>query len=68
LSALEALEAINHRLRDLGLTLNLSEVKGPVMDALKTSDFLKHLSGETFLSHHLAVKALKSDEIEPYII
>ncbi len=68
MSALEALEAINHRLRDLGLTLNLSEVKGPVMDALKTSDFLKHLSGETFLSHHLAVKALKSDEIEPYII
>ena len=68
MSALEALEAINHRLRDLGLTLNLSEVKGPVMDALKTSDFIEHLSGKIFLSHHQAVKSLKCDEIEPYII
>lgn len=68
MSALEALEAINHRLREQGLTLNLSEVKGPVMDALQKSDFLQHLSGEVFLTHHQAVKALKHDEIEPYII
>jgi SulP family sulfate permease len=68
MSALEALEAINHRLRDLGITLNFSEVKGPVMDALNTSDFLTHLSGKIFLSHHQAVNALKCDEIEPYII
>jgi len=68
MSALEALEAINYRLKDQGITLNFSEVKGPVMDALKSSDFLEHLSGRIFLSHHLAVKALKCDEIEPYII
>jgi SulP family sulfate permease len=68
MSALEALEAINHRLADQGLTLNFSEVKGPVMDALKTSDFLEHLSGKIFLTHHQAVTALKRDEIEPYII
>ncbi len=68
LSALEALEAINHRLREQGLTLNLSEVKGPVMDALQKSDFLKHLSGKVYLTHHQAVKDLKLDEIEPYII
>lgn len=68
MSALEALEAINYRLKDQGLTLNFSEVKGPVMDALKASDFLKHLSGGIFLSHHQAVKALKCDDIEPYII
>jgi len=68
LSALEALEAINHRLQEQGLTLNLSEVKGPVMDALQKSDFLSHLSGRVFLTHHQAVKALKRDEIEPYII
>jgi len=68
LSALEALEAINHRLREQGLTLNLSEVKGPVMDTLKKSDFLQHLSGKVYLTHHQAVKALKADEIEPYII
>ncbi len=40
-SALESLEAINHRLKDGGITLHLSEVKGPVMDRLKRS----HLPG-----------------------
>jgi SulP family sulfate permease len=68
LSALEALEAINHRLQEQGLTLNLSEVKGPVMDALQKSEFLQHLSGKVYLTHHQAVKDLKLDEIEPYII
>jgi len=68
LSALEALEAINHRLVEQGVTLNLSEVKGPVMDALEKSDFLQHLSGKIFLTHPQAVESLKLDEIEPYII
>ena len=68
LSALEALEAIDHRLREQGLTLNLSEVKGPVMDALEKTDFLQHLSGKVFLTQHQAVTRLKQDEIEPYII
>ena len=68
LSALEALEAIDHRLREQGLTLNLSEVKGPVMDALLKTDFLRHLSGRVFLTHHQAVNSLKHDDIEPYII
>ncbi len=68
MSALEALEAIDHRLAEQGISLNLSEVKGPVMDALKSVDFLSNLSGQVFLSHHQAVKALKADEIEPYII
>ena len=68
MSALEALEAIDHRLREQGIALNLSEVKGPVMDALSKTDFLEHLSGEVFLTHHQAVQHLKRDEIEPYII
>lgn len=68
LSALEALEAINHRLQEQGLTLNLSEVKGPVMDGLQKSDFLQHLSGKVYLTHHQAVADLKLDDIEPYII
>ncbi len=68
MSALEALEAINHRLHEQGMDLHLSEVKGPVMDALKKSDFLQQLSGKVFLTHHQAVTALKCDEIEPYII
>ena len=39
LSALESLEAIAHRLATMGVTLHLSEVKGPVMDRLKTLRF-----------------------------
>ncbi|QFS84022.1 putative sulfate transporter [Roseivivax sp. THAF40] len=51
-SALESLEAINHRLRDMGVGLHLSEVKGPVMDRLKRSHFIDELNGEVFLSQH----------------
>lgn len=58
LSALESLEAINERLGALGVVFHLSEVKGPVMDRLKRSDFLKHLSGHIFLSQHQAMRAL----------
>ncbi len=62
LSALEALEEINTRLKESDIALHLSEVKGPVMDALERSDFLNHLSGEIFLSHHHAVMALRTRE------
>ena len=62
LSALEALEEINTRLRENNVALHFSEVKGPVMDALQRSDFLSHLSGEIFLSHHSAVMALRARE------
>ncbi len=60
MSALDALKEINARLGDLDINLHLSEVKGPVMDALQRSDFLQALSGEVFLSHHAAVKQLRS--------
>jgi MFS superfamily sulfate permease-like transporter len=40
MSALESLEAINERLKSLGVTFHLSEVKGPVMDRLRRGDFL----------------------------
>jgi len=62
MSALESLEAIDRRLSDMGVTLHLSEVKGPVMDALSRTDFLQHLSGQVFLSHHMAMCALAGDE------
>ena len=62
LSALEALEEINTRLKEKNVALHLSEVKGPVMDGLQRSDFLTHLSGEIFLSHHSAVMALRAKE------
>ncbi len=57
-SALESLEAIDQRLRDAGLCLHMSEVKGPVMDRLQTTDFLKHLSGKVYLTHYQAVSEL----------
>ena len=49
-SALESLEAINERLKDAGVSLHLSEVKGPVMDRLRDTEFLAHLGGQVFLS------------------
>jgi sulfate permease, SulP family len=52
LSALESLETINQRLKDLGIQLHLSEVKGPVMDRLKRSHFLDELTGRVFLSQY----------------
>ena len=58
LSALESLEAIAHRLDSMGIALHLSEVKGPVMDRLKATDFLAHLSGRVFLSQYDAWVAL----------
>jgi len=57
-SALESLEEINHRLRDSGITLHLSEVKGPVMDGLKRSHFLDDLTGTVFLSQFEAIATL----------
>ncbi len=58
-TALETLEAINHRLHQQDITLHLSEVKGPVMDMLKRTDFLKKLSGDVFLSQFEAFSAMK---------
>lgn len=57
-SALESLEAINHRLKDAGVKLHLSEVKGPVMDRLKRSDLLEDLTGKVFLSQFDAYRGL----------
>lgn len=58
LSALETLEAVNEGLREAGIALHLSEVKGPVMDRLKRSAFLEALTGEVFLSQYEAYAAL----------
>lgn len=49
-TALESLEALNARLKEAGVKLHLSEVKGPVMDRLKRAHFLDYLGGRVFLS------------------
>ncbi len=59
LSALESLEAINERLKEMDVKLHLSEVKGPVMDRLKREHFLSELTGQVFLSQFEATKALR---------
>lgn len=58
LSALESLEEIDHRLKDMGVKLHLSEVKGPVMDKLQSTHFLEKLSGRVFLSQFDAYRYL----------
>jgi SulP family sulfate permease len=57
-SALESLEAIAERLSSAGIGFHLSEVKGPVMDALRRSDFFAHFHGRVFLSQYEAFVTL----------
>ncbi len=62
-SALESLEAINARLKDMGVGLHLSEVKGPVMDRLKRSHLIHDLNGDVFLSQFDAWDKLSKREL-----
>lgn len=61
MSALETLEELNTRLGDVGLTLHLSEVKGPVMDRLLRSHFIEQMSGQVFLAQYDAWSTLSDD-------
>ncbi len=63
LSALEVLSTVNKRLQAMQIGFHLSEVKGPVMDALQLTDFLQQLNGEVFLSHRTAVNTLLEREL-----
>ncbi len=50
-SALETLTDLHNRMKDAGVELYLTEVKGPVMDRLADTDFLDQLgSGRVFLT------------------
>jgi SulP family sulfate permease len=64
-TALESIEALNHRLKAADLRLHLSEVKGPVMDRLKRSHFLDELTGQIFLSQFDALQALSPELLSP---
>lgn len=57
-SALESLETISERLRTAGIQLHLSEVKGPVMDQLRRSDFLDRFGGQVFVTQYDALLTL----------
>ncbi|HMO08787.1 MAG TPA: SulP family inorganic anion transporter, partial [Paracoccaceae bacterium] len=60
-SAVESLEAMVAHLRDAGVTLHLSEVKGPVMDRLMRTHLLAALTGDVFLTQADAMHALAPD-------
>lgn len=60
-SGLEALEALNRRLGDAGVSLHLTEVKGPVMDRLRRTHLLEELTGEVFLTQNEAFVRLAPD-------
>ncbi len=57
-SALFGLAEINRALAARGVTLHLAEVKGPVMDRLKTVNLLAGLKGQVFMSTADAFDAL----------
>lgn len=60
-SALKSLEAINARLRDAGVKLHMTEVKGPVMDRLKDTELCHQLTGRVFLSTYDAWCELRGE-------
>ncbi len=64
ISALESLEAINLRLKDGGISLHMSEVKGPIMDSLKRSHFLEELTGKVHLTQYDAVASINPELAE----
>lgn len=58
-TALESLENISIQLKLSGKTLNISEAKGPILDKLSKTDFLKHLSpGKVYFRTEDAAKEL----------
>ena len=58
-TALEALESLNRSLQASGMTLNLSEAKGPVLDKLEKTDFFTQLKpGKVFFHTDDAVNEL----------
>lgn len=58
-TAFEALQALNQQLRSLNVILNLAEIKGPVMDKLKQTDFISELRpGRIYFRVDEAVAAL----------
>jgi SulP family sulfate permease len=60
-SAVESLLAVNLNLKEAGIDFHLSEVKGPIMDRLKRSEFINTLTGNIYLSHQQAWSDLTTD-------
>ena len=57
-SGLEMLEELSENLHEVGVTLHLAEVKGPIMDQLEKTDFYQHMHGKVFFTTDMAFKEL----------
>ncbi len=55
-SALEALRALHDLLAGRGIRLDLTEVKGPVLDRLRAGGWQHWFRGRVFLSHHQGMR------------
>ena len=62
MTALEALEQLNHGLKNVSVTLNFAEVKGFLLDKLQKSDLFTHLNGQLFFNAEEAVNTLTINE------
>ncbi len=68
-SALQGLRALRHGLAEQGVALHLAEVKGPVLDRLRHSGFLEEIGAAALhLSTHAAMRALREESAENYVI
>lgn len=63
-SALNSLSAIDERLQTAKVQLHFSEIKGPVMDKLKNTEFLQHFTGQVFVSQYQALASLDASAIK----
>jgi SulP family sulfate permease len=57
-SGLEMLELMSESLEELGVTMHLAEVKGPVMDKLKETEFFAKMKGQVYFTTDIAMKEL----------
>jgi SulP family sulfate permease len=57
-SGLVMLEELSENLAEVGVTLHMAEVKGPVMDKLNGTDFYRNMSGRIFFTADIAMKEL----------
>ena len=55
-SGLSALKELHETLERQGRRLDLSEVKGPVLDRLKAGRWESWFRGKMYLSHHLGMR------------
>jgi len=63
-SALASLKKIISDLKERGITVHLSEVKGPVMDILQHSRFIENLSGDIYIDQFTAYCSVKATNSE----